>query len=317
MQVERGLKSFGGYVLAKRVQHIALVPPFPAQLNILGEGALVTLSGEKKVAILVRDLPGVRMEIGRVLPSQLQHLVSQTSGNFARPEFTSGLGSDNLTERFERKIPLLNLKQGKAHYEALNLAEYLGKDATERRGIFLLSVQGYDPRTDDNPPAAGRNAEPANEAEGEGEGETEGAGEATGNPGERRDSRLLLVTDLGILVKRLRGPRMSSCSRSRRACPWGASVEVIGKNGLVLLPSYKRHGRASFEAGRPHARAPATLPRAQGRRHELPAAQPPRPRPGLLALRRGQHPQHRAARKLSAYLFSDRGMYARGTFPSA
>ena len=36
VQVERGLRSFGGYTLAKRVQHIAQVPPFPPQLNILG-----------------------------------------------------------------------------------------------------------------------------------------------------------------------------------------------------------------------------------------------------------------------------------------
>jgi uncharacterized protein YfaS (alpha-2-macroglobulin family) len=174
LQVERGLKSFGGYVLAKRVQHIAQVPPFPPQLDILGEGALVSLSGEKKVAILVRDVPGVRMEIGRVLPSQIQHLVSQSSGSFAKPEFGGPLGADNLTERFERKIPL-NLKPGKAHYESLNLAEYLGKDGAERRGVFLLKVQGYDPRN-----AGEARPEPAEEPEEEGE---TMQGEPPGDPG--------------------------------------------------------------------------------------------------------------------------------------
>ena len=48
-----------------------------------GQGALLSMSGEKKVAVLVRDLPGMRVEIGRVLPGQLQHLVSQSSGDFA------------------------------------------------------------------------------------------------------------------------------------------------------------------------------------------------------------------------------------------
>jgi hypothetical protein len=43
------------------------------------------MSGEKKVALLVRDLPGVKVEIGRVLPGQLQHLVSQSSGIFLTP----------------------------------------------------------------------------------------------------------------------------------------------------------------------------------------------------------------------------------------
>ena len=70
------------------------------------------MSGDRKVAILVRDLPGVRMEIGRVLPAQLQHLVSQSGGDFSNPQFGGSVGPDNLAERFEKKIPL-GLKPGK------------------------------------------------------------------------------------------------------------------------------------------------------------------------------------------------------------
>ncbi|MGZ5080242.1 MAG: alpha-2-macroglobulin, partial [Usitatibacter sp.] len=318
VQVERALKSFGGYVLAKRVQYIAQVPPFPPQLNILGEGALVSLSGEKKVAILVRDLPGVRMEIGRVLPSQLQHLVSQSAGAFAKPEFGGGLGSDNLTERFERKIPLLNLKPGKAHYEALNLAEYLGKDANERRGIFLLKVQGYDPRSEAGVQPAEREAEPADESEGEGEGDSERAtGEANADPGERSDSRLLLVTDLGILVKRsLDGTQDVFVQSIATGLPVaGANVEVIGKNGLVLFSqATDAVGRAAFPKldGLVRERTPQLyLVRKGGDMSFLPLNRRDRgldfSRFDVGGVRNTVQPG-----KLSAYLFSDRGMYRPG-----
>ena len=81
----------------------------------------------------VRDLPGLKVDIGRVLPGQLQHLVSQSSGNFSNPDFTGSFGPDNLSERFERKVPLPKLKHGRAHYEAVDLSEYLKKDGDDKR----------------------------------------------------------------------------------------------------------------------------------------------------------------------------------------
>src|SRR5439155_368102 len=118
------------------------------QLKILSQGSLLAVSGERKVAILVRDLPGLRIEVGRVLPSQLQHLVSQSFGDFAHPQFGNQFGSDNLVERFERKVPLPNLPRGRPHYHALDLSEYLRADGAERRGVFLLTVLSYDPAMD-------------------------------------------------------------------------------------------------------------------------------------------------------------------------
>jgi uncharacterized protein YfaS (alpha-2-macroglobulin family) len=249
VQVERGLKSFGGYTLAKRVQHVVQVPPFPAQLNIVGQGSLLSLSGERIVAIMVRDVPGVKMEMGRLLPGQLQHLVTQSEGSFDKPQFFGSIGMDNLTERFERKVPLPRLKQGKVHYEALNLGEYLSKDGTNKRGIFLLRVQGYDPKQDRRP-AKREESEPEPEAdEGEGEGERSDQREDRIEPSEREDFRLLLVTDLGLLIKRsLDGTQDVFVQSIATGLPVaGAEVEVIGKNGLTLLTqTTDATGRAQF-----------------------------------------------------------------------
>ncbi len=61
VQIDKGLKSFGGYQLGKTSQHILQVPPFPAEVKILSRGSLLALRGERKVAKLTRDLPSVQM----------------------------------------------------------------------------------------------------------------------------------------------------------------------------------------------------------------------------------------------------------------
>jgi len=85
--VQKNLKAFGGYVLADTFQAIVEVPEYPKMLRILQNGALLAASGDHKVPVIARDIPGVRYEIGRVLPGQIQHLVTQSSGEFARPRY--------------------------------------------------------------------------------------------------------------------------------------------------------------------------------------------------------------------------------------
>jgi uncharacterized protein YfaS (alpha-2-macroglobulin family) len=193
VQVDRNLRSFGGYLSPRTERFIVAVPPFPPELKILSQGSLLALSGERKVAALVRDLPGVRIDIARLLPAQLQHWVSQSNGDFSNPSFYGGLGPDNLTERFVQKIPLRNLAHGQAHYESIDLGEYLHSGSEEKRGIFLLTVQGYDPRAE----AAQRRAAASDETDGpdetDGLDEAGGPDEAAAAGGGMMDQRLILV----------------------------------------------------------------------------------------------------------------------------
>ena len=145
VRVAKGLKTPGGYQLGTAFQSVQLLKTFAPELTIMSQGSLLALSGERKLPILVRDLPGVRVEIGRLLPQQLQHLVTQSNGDFSHPKFYGGLGTDNLVDRFEKQIPLA-IPPGKAHYETVDFAEYLRSDISDRRGVFLLKVQGFDPK---------------------------------------------------------------------------------------------------------------------------------------------------------------------------
>ena len=120
-------------------------------------------------------------------------------------------------------------------------------------GIFLLKVQGWDPSSEAPPPKVNPQADPEPQEEGEGEGESM-QGEIQ-DPTERQDTRLVLVTDLGMLVKRaVDGTQdvfVQSIAGGEPVA--GAMVEVLGKNGLsALLPQDRRcHGpRALPEAAR-------------------------------------------------------------------
>ncbi len=319
VQVDAKTKSFGGYLMRKNAQLIATVPPYPPELRILSQGALLPMSGEKKVAVLVRDLPGLRVEIARVQPSQLQHLVSQTQGNFANPEFLGSFGPDNMTDRFERKLPLPGLARGKPHYEAIDLAQYLAKDGDKepKRGLFLLKVQGYDPAQDEKKPVAADPNAPAQAEPAEENNEPEVSGQERVDPASLEERRLVLVTDLGLLVKQSTdGSRDVFVQSIFSGTPVaGVQVEVLAKNGSTLFTqTTDAAGRVHFDKleGMVRERAPLlVVAKKAGDMSFMPLNRSDR----QLDFSRfdvGGLQNARSTDQLSAYLFSDRGIYRPG-----
>ena len=328
VRIDKGIKSFGGYVMGANSHHIVQVPAFPSELKILSQGALLPLSGEKKVAVLARDLPGIKVEIGRVLPTQLQHLVSQSNGDFAKPEFNGSFGEDNLVERFERKVPLPKLKEGRAHYEAIDLSTYLKNDGAERRGVFLLTIKGYNPAAEakEEKQKARKQRQPG-EAPEEANAEAEDCGdscegarrasEGDESPESKIDKRLVLVTDLGILVKKsMDGSQDFFIQSIYSGMPVeGAAVEIIGKNGVILFSQTTDvAGRAKFPKIDKLSRERAPLMvivRKGGDLSFMPLNNSER----SLDMSRfdiGGAKNAAVADQVSAYLFSDRGIYRPG-----
>jgi len=285
VRVTKGLRSYGGYVLGQTWDRTALVPPFPKEVKILGSGSLLSLSGDRKISIYSRDVPALLVEVGRVLPNQLQHLVTQTSLIFGNTQFNNyDFDEANLTARRSDTIPIPALGPGKPHYQPHDLSPYLSSGAGPR-GLFLLSVQGYDPATK-------RVAGPL-------------------------DRRLMLITDLGVLAKRgAAGGQDVFVQSLRTGLPVpGVTVDVVGKNGLTVLSAESdADGHVRFPSLRSFEREQT---------------------PVLYAARNGDDvaflPMDRADReldlsrfdvggvsnalqsdRLSAYLFSDRGVYRPG-----
>lgn len=286
VRVDKGLKSFGGYMLGESYDRIIQVKPFPKEVRILHSGSLLALNGERKVPVLARDVNALHYEIGRILPGQVQHLVSQSGGAFGKPDFTNyNFGWDNIGERSVEIAPLPALAPGKAQYTAFDLTKYLKEGNEGKRGLFLVKVQAYDM--------------------------------ANKRPVGNADSRLIVVTDLGLLVKQaVDGSQDVFVQSIQNGAPvGGATVQVIGKNGLPLL---------SQDSGADgHVRVPSLkdftreqtpvlyLVKKGGDLSFLPRERGDR----MLDISRfdiGGVANNVQADKLQAYLFSDRGIYRPG-----
>ncbi|MGM3276374.1 MG2 domain-containing protein [Ralstonia sp. 24A2] len=319
VRVDAGLKSFGGYQLGKPVQQVLTVPDYPKLLRFMADGSLLSMSGSKRISVVSRNLPGMKLEIGRVRPDQLQHLVSFNQGTYARPQLSYSFGEDHIVERFEQKLAFPETDPGKAHYEGVDLGQYLKNG---KRGVFLLHLSGYDPAAEKKKAdAAQADADTQSGVDSDGSGDSEagnGNGDSDGDNGQvPTDTRLIVVTDLGMLVKRaLDGSQDVFVQSIRTGRPVaGASVSVVAINGQTL------YTQTTTADGVVH------FPTFKGLEREK--------RPKLYIVKKGEDlsflPIANSDRQLdfsrfdvggernatnqgqlSAYLFSDRGIYRPG-----
>jgi hypothetical protein len=291
--VKDGVQGTGGYVSSKPYIATIQVIPYRQALTFLGNGALLSLAGDKKVGFLVRDVGRVQVEVGRVLPNQLQHLAPQM-WDFSKPQLY-GL-EDSIVERFTTTRDYRR-QPGKPTYDSIDLGQYLQDKAQNRRGLFLLHI---------------REAPPGNNSQ-----EDEDDGGYGYNQGRIEDTRLILVTDLGFIVKQSNDGSRDVFVQSIRQgeAVSGARIEVIGRNGEpVAAATTDATGRAQF----------AKLPNFQ--REKVPllilarkdsdfSFMPLRASGRGLDLSRfetGGVENAASAQQLSAYLFTDRGMYRPG-----
>ncbi|MET3654303.1 alpha-2-macroglobulin [Dyella japonica] len=246
VRVDKGLKTFGGYILGKPYTTVVTVPNYPKLLRFMADGSLLSMSGSKRISVVSRNLPGMRVEIGRVLPDQLQHLVSLNQGSYARPELSYAFSEDHIVERFEQKRSFPKDDPAKAHYEGLDLGQYLKEG---KRGVFLLHLSSYDAAAEKKREEARKAAEnepqaaPTNDAsdgesdEGEGEQGEMSDSSDDGSAPPPSDTRMIVVTDLGMLVKRsLDGSQDVFVQSIHSGAPvGGASVSVLAVNGQTLF----------------------------------------------------------------------------------
>ncbi|WIG55299.1 MAG: hypothetical protein OJF61_001085 [Rhodanobacteraceae bacterium] len=333
VRIDKGLKSFGGYIMGKPRAYVFTVPDYPQLLNFVGSGSLLSMSGSKRISIVSRNLPGYKLVIGRVLPDQLQHLVSLNLGNFSHPDLQGGFSENQIVERHVEIGTLADSDPAKAEYSGVDLGKYMTEG---KRGVFWLHASGYDPaaaqraqqasaracaqaRAELATPAGAGSTAPAPATSAEDAGlpachQNHDDGAMYGAP---TDNRLIVVTDLGMLVKKADDGSQDVFVQSIRTGQpvAGASVAVVALNGKTLL------SRATGADG------VVTFPSLQGFDHDQ--------RPVMYLVSKGQDmsflPIGAGDRqldysrfdvggavnavnpgKLSGYLFSDRGLYRPG-----
>lgn len=300
--VRDNVQGIGGYVSGKPYVEIVRVEPYPRALRFLGEGALLSPSGDRKVGFLTRDVDNVQVVIGRLLPNQLQHLSGQM-WDFARPNLWGDL-EDRMVERFVAIRDYSGKAPGKPTYDSVDLGQYLTDGAGVRRGLFLLHIRAV------KKPLSATDTEPAPEyADRDG---------GRFYPQAIEDTRLVLITDLGFFVKRAKdGSRDVFVQSIRTGLPVaGARVSLVGLNGLsVATSTTDATGKASLPA------PAANLPRQKQpeavlvERDQDWSFMPFRTGNRALETSRfdvGGVENPASARQLTAYLFSDRGIYRPG-----
>lgn len=299
MQIDTGMTSGGGYKLPEKVWQVVQVPDYPQMLKFASEGALLPVNGNKQISIAARNVPGLKLDIKRVIPGQLQHIVSFKSRQYASADFNM-LNDEYFTEHFHYQTPIAHSRPGEVSYQGIDLSRYLTAGSTSHRGIFLLSLSPWSPQQD--APESGNTWDE----------EQDDREEFVG------DSRFVVVTDLGIIAKRsqdtIRDLFVQSISSGQPVAD--AEVSVVAKNGEKLLTRRTgADGHVSFPSldNFVNERSPVMfIVEKEGDISFLPSGR--NNDRGLDFSRFDVYgeatPEDR--RTLSSYLFSDRGVYRPG-----
>lgn len=288
-KVARGLRSFGDYPLARDRAFLLRAEEYPQEVRILHDGSLLSLSGERQLSILARNVPAVRFELSRLLPGSVALLLSQSErdSRFQKPKFDywKDFGLDDISERFTDVRPLPPVDPGRQQYTTFDFTRFL-RDGAAPRGLFSLEVAGWDAAAEEKIP-------------------------------EVADRRLVLITDLGILAKKARDDTYEVFVQSIRSGEpvAGARVDVLGRNGMpVLSEAADADGRVRFprlDDFKREKKPVAFVAQTEGDFTFLPYDRYDR-RVDLSRFDIGGLYTDAQQEGLQAYLFSDRGVYRPG-----
>lgn len=291
VEVKEGVEGVGGYFAAKPYIDTTIIAPYKQSLSFLGEGALLSQTGDRKVGFVVRDTEHVQVEIGRVLPNQLQHFANSL-WNFKQPPIERDL-RDRTVERFTTVRDYTGSTPGKPTYDSIDLGKY-----AKGQGLFLLRLKSVKDEGQDN--------------------QNEYDDYITDEDGVKtHDERLILITDLGILVKTSKnGSRDVFVQSIRTGQPVDSvRIEVLGKNGQpVSASTTDATGRARL-AKLPDLRrekTPLLLTAQKGGDYSFLPLRSDERRLQLSRFDVGGIENAETAQQLTAYLFTDRGIYRPG-----
>ena len=236
LTIGKGVQALGGFQLSDDYQALTTVPAYAREVKLMDKGALLALSGDRKLSISSRGVDEIEYRLSRINPGEINHLVSQSEGVFSSPFFDPGnFDETDLAESLVRRIAIANQDVSTHNYSAFDFSEFVDDRQANRGklGFFLLhafarkSGAGYY-QTDgsiladaDLPKQTDSNGEPLRLDQRDLVG----------------DRRLILLTDLGLIVKDNADNTHDVFVQSIKTGDpvEGAHVSVLGRNGLPLL----------------------------------------------------------------------------------
>jgi len=214
--IPKGIKSGSGIELQESYLEVVKVKPFPKKIKILQEGSILQLKGEKKLSVYSMNIKKMKIRIGQVLHHQIQHLITQGSGEQRKTRFDNYQFNEKNLAHFSEEIRVLKSDMLTPQYEVIDFVPYLERivKGQKVRGLFFLELSSVD-----------------------------------ASRAEVRDRRLILITDLGVIVKKDKAGEQHVFVQSlATGNPLsGVNVEILGQNGLPLLSGItNRDGYTKF-----------------------------------------------------------------------
>ena len=232
IRVTKGVQALGGFRLGR--DHLGLddVPELPKEVEIQGSGGVLALSGEKKLSLKYRGVQHLRITLARVPFSQINHLARLTGGDFESPYWKTDFDEYNISRVHREVREVVMPNEYRANYSTFDFASALASQDTNdpdvSRGLFFLTVEGVRPRNEDETENEDGEDVAADSEEAEAKWVRVGENVAA--------NRFILVTDLGILLKRNADASREVFVQSLMKGEPAADVKIItlAKNGEFL-----------------------------------------------------------------------------------
>ena len=286
------INFFGGYKLVNdndnQNYEFLRVKSYPVELGILSEGTILSLSGSRKMALSSRGISQVKYSLSRIMPKDVNHLVSQSNGDMKNFRFDYyNFDENNISEKESSYYKVPNWSKEFVSYYSFDFSSHLAPNPNKNlsNGLFLFEVSDY----------------------------SDGY-----NSSSRSDKRLILITDLGFIVKKNRdGSRDIFVQSISKGSPVsGAQVQIIGLNGNAVISTYTdSNGHAQIPdysySGNPEHRPTAYVVKTSNDLSFMPYSERGRSLDYSNYDVGGEYGSDEPT-KISAYMFSDRGMYRPG-----
>ncbi len=246
--IDKGVHALGGFLLGEDYADVLPVPELPREIEIQGSGGVLALNGERKLSIKSRGVTTIEYEIARVPADQINHLVSQTRGEFQNPEFVNyHFGRENIARLATERQTITVKNKFKANYSAFDFSKHLrpaDDGGSPMQGLFFLTAREW------NPPKK-KSADEEENANADAAEEEDESADDEEREGHASDARFILVTDLGMVVKEnADGSRDVFLASVKTGGPiGGVTVDVLGKNGVPLVSGKTAaDGRLNFSS---------------------------------------------------------------------
>ncbi|MCG8492288.1 MAG: hypothetical protein MI743_11780, partial [Sneathiellales bacterium] len=284
--INKGLTSTAGYPLPITQHYVVDTPSYPQELTFSHKGALLPLSENKRITVTSRGLPAVQYSIARIIPESLNQFITQTSGNFESPYFyhSYDFNVDNISQ-ISSVIRQLNQQDKQSlQYASIDLDDYLKKHPY-KLGLFLIKAQGWNPKYN--------------------------------TPLGPSQSRLVLITNMGGLIKQnddnSRDVFVQSLLDGKPLK--NVVIQVMAKNGTILLKKQTNstgHIKLGNLSAYSHEKEPVALLMTKGQDTSFMPYSGYQGQLNYSWFATGGHYYSQKTKQLSAYGFTDRGLYRPG-----